>query len=608
MNYYQYKRRAPRRRKSTDYFKPFLLIVLLIAIFWSAWRLTLLLLNKNTDTSISQEVSLQIESGSAKAMTSGGPEWRSIPSNINLYAGERVRTQSDGRLTLDFFDGSQARLDRSSQLGFEVLSEDAASSQVEVMLYEGNLWVDTQGSPGFSEFTVKTDQFKAKAANSALFSVTSPETLYVLSGEVMVDVLDNEEVVKTLSVGVGQQLVLSSTVLGDIEEGFDQSLVFALEDSFKTSNWYRWNVKENGELSELTDEEGDLLEETDVSEAETSDALDDDVEEAEEQEITEAPEEEVVDVNDKTPPAVPQFSDPGLNDDVITLEETTQVLTGTVSKDTHAVIVNDYRLSRYVPGETSFTYTANVDFANLEAGENKYEAYALDKAGNKSAVGIITLILPEDLVDTDEEEVSTGSEDGAGSSDSEASAEPTGGVSFDSPNGGVDLATSETSFILEGTVPGSTAKVLVNDYQLQAYEAGSTSFKYNAKASLGTLEIGEVNVYKVEAYDDDGKLIGSDSMSIDVENVQGAEVAPVISLPSDTGAYSTTLNEVVVGGSIGKWVDKVSVDGVILNDYIPGSEEWSTTVELDSGENTITVFGIVDGENTASASINITLE
>lgn len=564
------------------------------------------MLSRNSDTSVSQEVSLEIESGSAKAMTSGGSEWRSIPSNINLYAGERVRTQSDGRLSLDFFDGSQARLDRSSQLGFDELSEDGATSKVGVTLYEGNLWVDTQESPGFTEFAVKTDQFVANASGTAVFSITAPETLHVLNGVVSVDVVDGEEVLKTLTVGVGQQLVLTSSVVEDVKEGFDQSLVFALDDSFKTSNWYRWNVKEDGELVDEqesdTDEEADELDSTDLEDASPADEV-----EVEEEETEEAEEEEI-DENDKTPPAVPQFSDPGLNDDVITLEDTVQVLTGTVSKDTHAVIVNDYRLSRYTPGDTTFTYTANIDFNNLEAGENKYEAYALDKAGNESEIGIITLILPEDLVEEEEEEEASEADTSSDESTSTSTSEPTGGVSFDSPNGGADLATSETSFVLEGTVPSNTAKVLVNDYQLQAYEAGDTSFKYNAKASLGTLEIGEVNLYKVEAYDEDDELIGSDSMSIDVENVQGADVAPVITLPSDSGSYSTTLNEVVVGGTIGKWVDKVSVNGGILNDYIPGSEEWSTTVTLDAGENTVTVFGIVDGENTSSASIVITLE
>ena len=241
-------------------------------------------------------------------------------------------------------------------------------------------------------------------------------------------------------------------------------------------------------------------------------------------------------------------------------------------------------------------------------GENEYEVIAEDKAGNQSDSAKIILILEQEIVDEagvaveeDEEEVT---EDTTDITEEEEEPVPTstseGGVTITEPNGGESFATSETEFDIKGTVPEGTVKVEVNNYALSLFEEGDTTFRYSAKSSFGNLIIGEMNEYTVKAFDEDGKVLGTASITIDVES--GSAAAPTITMPSTTGSYSTTLDQLVIGGDVGKWTTKVYVNDEVLEGYIPGSEEWRKTVTLTAGENTF----IIKGEGTDSTSITIT--
>ncbi|MBU0727765.1 hypothetical protein KKA95_03710, partial [Patescibacteria group bacterium] len=306
---------------------------------------------------------------------------------------------------------------------------------------------------------------------------------------------------------------------------------------------------------------------------------------------------------DATPPATPSIEEPGINDDLVTIDDVEQIISGSVSSDTYAVIVNDYKLSKYVPGSKKFEYYAKTAYGNLEVGENEYEVIAEDKAGNQSETATITLVLEQGTVDEAGEEVNEASEY---EEDETPAATSEGGVTITEPNGGESFTTSETEFDIKGEVPANTAKVSVNNYTLSLYEAGSTEYRYTAKSSFGNLVIGEKNTYTVKAYDEDDTLLGTATITIDVES--GTAAAPVVTMPSTTGTYSTSLNEVVIGGTVGKWVQNVFVNGTALNTYTPGSEEWRKTVSLESGENTFTIYGEMESGNTESTSITITYQ
>ncbi len=594
MNYYQYKRRAPNSR-ATDFIKPFLLIVILIGIIVAAWQLLGSALTGEGDTLSSEKIFLDIETGSAKAMTSGDSEWKNVPTGIYLYEDEKLKTQSDGRVTLRLFDKDTVRLDKSTELQFASLSRDAIGGQTTLELKDGKLWVMIDKSGAItSEFTVNTGLLSIKSSGGS-FALSYPGMLYVITGSVKVDILHEGKIVKSSTIGVGQELIIDEVIAADLADGTQKEVIFGLDDAFKSSNWYRWNQQQDGPV--VRDDETEGGDDIDVVDEDIP--LDDD--EGTSEATEDAAEEEEIDENDKEAPAIPQIEKPGSNGDTVGIDDIVEIITGSVSSDTEAVIVNDYRLTKYIPGSKTFEYTAKVLFKNLEVGDNEYKVIAVDKAGNKSEAATITLVLTQDVYD----EAQPDEEEEEDTVDTTPAATATGGVKITAPNNGDNLATSETSFEIKGDVPAETAKVVVNGYTLQGFSEGSTTFLYRANSTLGTLEIGALNIYTAKAYDADDELLGSATITIDVESGVNGEGAPTITMPSSSGSYQTTLDQIVIGGTVGKWITRVRIDGANLDAYIPGSEEWKKTVTLSSGENSYNICAEKEGVEQGCSSITI---
>jgi ABC-type transport system substrate-binding protein len=66
-------------------------------------------------------------------------------------------------------------------------------------------------------------------------------------------------------------------------------------------------------------------------------------------------------------------------------------ITGTVPKDTKMIIVNDYELKKFVPGDKGWSYVASAGFDNLKPGENIYKVYAVDFKDEKKLIDSIKI-------------------------------------------------------------------------------------------------------------------------------------------------------------------------------------------------------------------------
>ena len=84
MNYYQYKRRAPRP-KATDLIKPFLVIVIFLGVIITGWRLLGSVLNGEGVSLSSEKVYLDIETGGAQAMSSGSNEYDGRSKELEMH-------------------------------------------------------------------------------------------------------------------------------------------------------------------------------------------------------------------------------------------------------------------------------------------------------------------------------------------------------------------------------------------------------------------------------------------------------------------------------------------------------------------------------------------
>lgn len=91
----------------------------------------------------------------------------------------------------------------------------------------------------------------------------------------------------------------------------------------------------------------------------------------------------------------------------------------------------------------------------------------------------------------------------------------------------------------------------------------------------------------------------------DVESGANGDGAPTITMPTSSGTYETTLDQIVIGGSVGKWITRVRIDGTNLDTYIPGSEEWKKTVTLSPGENSYNICAEKEGEEQGCSAITI---
>lgn len=67
-------------------------------------------------------------------------------------------------------------------------------------------------------------------------------------------------------------------------------------------------------------------------------------------------------------------------------------ITGTVPAKTKSIMINDYELKKYVPGDPSWSYVAATKFDSLKEGENMYEVYATDFDGKKKLIDSIKII------------------------------------------------------------------------------------------------------------------------------------------------------------------------------------------------------------------------
>jgi hypothetical protein len=57
------------------------------------------------------------------------------------------------------------------------------------------------------------------------------------------------------------------------------------------------------------------------------------------------------------------------------------VIRGTTPKNTNSIKINDYKLTKYYPGQTEWSYIASASMGTLAEGDNEYIVMALDKEG-----------------------------------------------------------------------------------------------------------------------------------------------------------------------------------------------------------------------------------
>jgi len=226
--------RRPRRKRFYHYIMPFLVIVLIFAGLVYGWRSLNGVFIDRSRTTFNEKVFLNIESGSAKAMTVGKSEWQNAPDKIYLYRGERLKTGADGRVTLTFFDQSIMRLNTSTEVAFAALKKKNDTYNIEVELVKGDVWtkVERINNPD-SNFGIITDLITIDT-RGAVFAVSAPGTVYMIEGNAQIGVKFDDEVIKTYTLGVGQQFQIDQTKVESVKKGEEVEVIFCFERYVQT--------------------------------------------------------------------------------------------------------------------------------------------------------------------------------------------------------------------------------------------------------------------------------------------------------------------------------------------------------------------------------------
>lgn len=572
----QHRHRRRRRSNGYTYAKKMALIrivsvSLLLLIVFIAGKKTLQFFGVGNAVRSTAAV-LTIPADNAVSVSVDGGPMKRAESGIKLYAGDTVITSPRNNATLDFFDGTSVRLDESTQITVLESYEGEEESTIDIELEDGTLWIATPRLNVYSGAilrTLRTPYLHANLPSQAEVVMTG-RSVAVFSADGLglnVTVAGNDQPV---IVGEGQQFALEpggeaaldlyvyrnplnlQQVLSPFVE--ESRTTYASRPTTPGTITEQPSIPTGDDIAlEVTSPEPDSTIETatvevaghfgenvdkvringylaSINTATRTFAEDLALPDEDEVNITI----EAIDADgvvlaealrtvrrDRKPPEAPVITAPAENGQTYQTSNTELEITGTAPEGAVGIIVNDYRLQLFEPGDRDWSYLANVKFDNMHYGENIYEIVAINRGGYRSEAAVITIILSENAEsgvvggaeDTNtEDDGTTTSVDRPTPTTVEESQLPDndplnpGSISIFSPGPAPEYTTKAVENLIEGNVPPETDSVWVNGYRLRLYEPGKNFFNYIASVELNTLKRGR-NPYRITIRNAEGQII-----------------------------------------------------------------------------------------------------
>jgi hypothetical protein len=514
------------------------------------------------------------ENGSVTVRIEGGESVRA-ETGLKMYPGETVTTGHSAHAVLSFFDGSTARLDEQSEVEIVESAKGTDASTLTVRVGTGRMWIRVPNAIAYSGSIVRTIETPS-------MTLTLPTSTELISEERAVSVFeaDGVGVMVTLAntdtdvvIGEGQTLKLpegemsgdpyryrsasdiSATTMTFVKDSRTQEGKYT-DSTISTSGGNASSSLGADELLVVTQPKNgitasggtivvagttassvakvransfevvidrrtntfsqDLALPTGQDVDVVIQALDDrGVVVAEEHRTVHMTAEEMVG---------PNITTPAKNGETYQTPLTELEIRGTAAPGTDAIIVNDYRLQLFRPGDVTWSYLASTQLSNLREGENIYDIVAVDRSGRRSTPSRIIIVVgegPAGVISTSSSSSTTSS----AMSNSSASSEPEeaqlpqndplapGSLSVTYPAPGTSRVSSGTGFLLQGTTSANTKSIWVNGYRLRLYTPRKTTWNYLADFALGTLHRG-ANTFHIVARDGEDRII--DKLDYDI--------------------------------------------------------------------------------------------
>lgn len=379
--------------KSSSLFMPFVILICIGIIGVLGFKLY----SSLTEAEPEKGVKIDVLAGSADLKAWGTEQFVNIPGGSFLMEGDEIQTSSDSLLSLEFPEGSIIRLSGGADLILEDLSIDKEPYNIKLLLVNGDLWLNKMtNTKGVTHFEVSLGNVVVKSRDLSILSLENKldEVVRVVSGaSASVDVLNEakEKVVETVTVAVGQEAYFTDSVLQKYWNYESPSILAALSDEFRDSEFYDFNLGADKGVVDVYDTETDVS----VSSTEESSSVESDLDDSSSDDVdtpAEVSESSVVNNSTATQsnvsaPKITSVAGISKTDEngFFVVTNYLATLTGTVSGASE-VFVNDYKLQKFVSGSNTWSYFANAKYNLMKEGENIYNVYAKDANGNKSEV------------------------------------------------------------------------------------------------------------------------------------------------------------------------------------------------------------------------------
>ena len=507
---------------------------------------------------------LRVEARSAVSVMIDGADPQRAEDGMKIFEGDHVTTGGNGHALLRFFDGTIARLDEQSDLVLVKSTQQSTASSLSLQLRSGALWIAVPLQQSFSGSITRTIETPALSLTlpTATEAVIAERAAAVYKAEgagITIEPLTFRA--EPIILGEGQELNLPTDDANitdlyafrtPLNAGNDHRSRFVAESRGSRSLLLQntnertasTTVDHNEPVTIFSPKDGTRIEErTVVVKGMVGDAVTevhingtrtsiDQVKRTFAQELAlpegkgeftilvEAlgangalTEQERHAVNYETPKAgtttaigAPTITSPAKTGETYRTRVAEVVIRGTAPNGTTKIIVNDYTLQLFDPAKGEWSYVAGTRLGNLVEGSNVYDVVAVAADDTKSQPARVTLLREEGP-----EGVVTSGKISSRAIDTDAlpSNPPLmpGTITIAAPStDNPYIVKGGTGFLLEGTTSPKTVSIWVNEYRLQLYLPGKTTWNYIVSTELKTLKRGK-NTYHIVARNSKDEIV-----------------------------------------------------------------------------------------------------
>lgn len=493
--------RRYRRRTRSQYLLPFLALITLGVFLILAFQLW-----GNFFPNAKGDAVYFLAEGRSKLLGFGTTDWENVYNGSKVKLGDSVKTLQSAKGVMTFYDGTVLRMAENTQITLLDISKKDDYQQILIYLNSGKIWVNKpkQNVIRKTDFVINTN-FASYAITGTVFDLekNGEEVLRVMRGQVQTDIIENADgkirTIESIPVGIGQQTILNDAAMKEFYDRKSPSVLGATDPTFEESEWYKWNTAEDDHPTDFS-KPGSAI--NTVTDENASGEISADA---------------VINADTGSTKKTSTLEPPSLTSPKTTTLKITgekQSLIGKASEGTKKVLlkqtlagsdkVEKILINSFDEEALNWSYDLSVTKGNILPGVNTYEFVGVDENAMETKPLKVQVELTENATTI-----------------SSVPLQKPKISKVDGKNYQEGMVLTKDGFAITGSVAGAS-ELWVDDFKLNKFKAGDTTWSYNVKMSYGNLKEG-ANSYKVYAVDANGKKSEAASLKFTFN----APVAPV---------------------------------------------------------------------------------